>query len=123
MIVAALLERAHPGNSTAIIKAAIQQQTLLGVVDYCRPALHQFRGERYLCNRDNSAAPQADGAFVEHARIDMHSHLPALLDDRINRGRQCGHVVPMPMGHCNALDLTQPYPQIDAVAYEDGTFR
>src|SRR6266851_5199382 len=72
MIVAALLERAHPGNRTAIIKVAIQQQTILRVVDHCRPALLQFRGEGNILLPGQFCRSASGWQFVEHARIDMH---------------------------------------------------
>src|SRR5215831_225165 len=44
----------------------------------------------------------------------MNRNPPALLHNRVDSGRQCRHVVPMPVADGNALDLAHPDSEIGA---------
>src|SRR5689334_11662909 len=123
VIAAALLEGGDPGDLRAVVKMAIEQQPLFKAVHDGAAALLQFGRRGHLCGRDDRAACQSDTAFVEHVRIDVDGHPPALLHNRAYGSRQRRHVIPMPVAHCNALDLAHWDPEIGAVADKNGWFR
>jgi len=115
VVVAALLERGDPRNLPAVVEVAVQQQTVLEVVDDSRTVPVQFGRERNVCHGDNSAAAQADGALIEHSGIDVDCDSPALLDDPVDRRRERRHVIPVPVGDGNRFDFTQAYSEVGAV--------
>src|SRR5256886_16331601 len=92
-----LFRSADPRNFPAVVEVAVQEQTVLRVVDDYRTAPVQLGRERNVRHRDDFAAAQADGALVEHSGIDVDGHSPALLDDPVDRRRERGHVIPVPV--------------------------
>ena len=122
MVDTTLFKGADPGYLAAVIEVPIEQQPLVGVVHDSRAVPLQFRRQGYVGSRDDRAALQADSALVKHARLNMDGDASALLDDRVDRSGQSGHVIPMSVGHRDTFDLAHRDPEIGAIACENGSF-
>jgi hypothetical protein len=123
MVDATFLERRDRRYLSAVIEMVIEQQPSIRVVDHLRAALLEFARARNVGDRHHHAALEPDGAFVEHAGIDLDGDATAVFHDRLDRVRKRGHVIPMSMADGNRLDFAQPDSEIGAVADEDRPFR
>src|SRR6266481_7540343 len=103
MVLAALFEGGDPGDFAAVIEMLIEQQPRFGIVDHGCPVLFELLWQRHLGNRNDPPALQADGALVEHSRIDMDGHSAAATDDFIYGSRKSRHVIPVSVAHRDRL--------------------
>src|SRR5262249_5677058 len=84
MVDAAFLERRDPRYLPAVIEMAVEQQPSIRIIDHLRAALLQFARAWNVGDRHHHAALEPDGAFVEHAGIDVDGDATAVFHDGLH---------------------------------------
>jgi hypothetical protein len=92
-----------PRDFAAVVEVAVEQHPGIRIVDHLRAALLELGGARHVGNRHDRAAPEPDGALVEHPGVHVNGDLAAVFDDRLHRMGKRRHVVPMSMAHRDRL--------------------
>ena len=120
MVLASGLEGRDPRNLAAVVEMAVEQGALPAVIDDAGAARLHLRRRGHAGGGKDRPVGQQHGAFVEHAGIDVNADAVAAApgDDCVKGGRQCAHVIPVPMCHDDLLDTAEIDREVAAVAHE-----
>ena len=116
---ATLLKRRDPGNLTAVVDMVVKEKLGIEIVYHRGADTLEFGGARNDLHRHNVTGRERDRARIEHVGVHMDGDIAVFGFDGFDGVHEGTHVVPVPMGHRDVLDIAELDPHVFAIAEKD----